>query len=175
MRRILWAALILSVAVFVSGCASLRGFERPEVTLVDLGIENVSVFETEGRVTLRVINAADDSLTVTGTAIKLSIDGRKIGRAVSPERIQVDGLSSATIEAPLYISNLAVGRRIYDLLTKEHRELDYEINGKLTLGGGFGGRRIRVKHQGLFEMPERLQNRGSDDLPDDFVPDNSDG
>lgn len=169
------ATPLLAALLVVSACATLPGFERPEVTLVDLGIENVSVFETEGKATLRVINADDDPLTVTGTAIRLSIDGRKIGRAVSPERIQVDGLSSATIEAPLYISNLAVGRRIYDLLTKERQKLDYEIDGKLTLGGGFGGRRIRVKHQGLFEMPERLQNRGSDDLPDDFVPDNSDG
>lgn len=153
----------------------MPGFNRPEVTLVNLGIENVSVFETEGKVTLRVINADDDPLTVTGTAIKLFIDGRKIGRAVSPDRLQVDGLSSATVEAPLYISNLAVGRRVYDLLTKQNRKLDYRIRGRVTLGGGFGGRRVRINTRGQFEMPERFKKRGADDLPDDFVPENGDG
>lgn len=161
--------------MFASACASLTGFQRPDVTLVNLGIENVSVFETEGRVTLRVINADDDPLTITGAAIDLFLDGKKIGRSVSPERLQVEGLSSATVEAPLYISNLAVGRRVYDLLTKQNRKLDYRIRGKLTLGGGFGGRRVRINTHGEFEMPERLPGRGAEDLPDDFVPGNGDG
>ena len=154
--------------LLVSACTTFPGFDRPDITLVNLSIENATMFETEGRVTLRVINADDDPLTVTGTSINLFLDGKKIGRAVSPERLQVEGLSTATLEAPLYISNLALGRRIFTILTEERGGVDYEIRGKLTLGGGFGGRKVKVNRQGQFEMPEGLPGDGLDSLDDDF-------
>lgn len=157
--------------VLATACATLTGFDRPDVTLVDLEIENVAKFETEAWVTLRVINANKNQMTVTGSSITVFLDGRKIGRSVANQRLQVEGLSSETLEAPLYISNIALGRRIYALLTEKQRRLDYRIKGKLTLGGGFGGRRVRVEHQGEFELPER--RRRSDDLSEDFSPDPS--
>lgn len=158
-----------TLCLTLAGCASLPGFERPDVTLVNLSIENATVFETEGRVTLRVINADENPLTVTGTSINLYLDGKKIGRAVSPERLQVDGLSTATLEAPLYISNLALGRRVFTVLTQQRAGVDYEIRGKLTLGGGFGGRKVKVNRQGLFELPEGLPGTGPEALSDDFT------
>jgi len=147
MRRILFLAVLL---VSVS-CASLPGFEKPEVTLAGLDIDNVEIFETEGTVTIRIVNGDRKPITVDGSSFHLYLEGSKIGRAVSSERVEIEGLSSTTLEVPLFISNLRLASRVYSIFDQQS-DINYRIKSKLWLVAPVGTRKIRLEHTGQFDL-----------------------
>ncbi len=147
MKRILVLALLL----LATACASLPGFERPEITLAGLDIDNIEVFETEGTITLRIVNGDRKPMTIDGSSFDLFLESSKIGRGVSNQRLEIEGLDSATLEVPLFISNLRLASQVYSIF-EQKSDINYRIKSKLWVVGPVGTRKIRLEHNGQFDL-----------------------
>lgn len=144
-----WSALLLAAAV---GCASL-GREAPEVSLADARLDDVTIFETTGRITVRITNPAPDPVVVDGGTFHLWIDGRRVGRGVSDARVEVPRLGTETLEMQFFVSNLALARRVMSLIESE--SFDYRLEGRLFVWRSLGRRRVSFDHRGRFDREER--------------------
>jgi LEA14-like dessication related protein len=122
----------------------------PDVSLVDLELTDMTVFETTAELTVRIGNPNPEPLVVTGSAFELFLDGRSIGRALASERVEVPRLGTATQIAELQVSNVALAARLATVLEKP--ELEYRIRTKLWLERPYGSRKIRLDHRGRLTI-----------------------
>lgn len=143
---------ILILTMLTSGCTSLGTMTPPDVTLVDLELTDVTVFETTGTITVRLTNENPEPLVVDGSVFKLYLNGMAVGKALNAERLEVPRLGTATQTVGLHINNVALIARLTTML--EQSELNYRIKSKLWVERPYGTRRVRLDHQGRFSYDE---------------------
>jgi len=143
---------VVAVAMIatVSGCASMSSVEAPDVTLVDLQVGDITVFETSLTATVRITNPNPDPLDIDGASFKLELDGRKIGTGTSSDALIVPRLDSATIEVNFHLNNIAAVTRLRSML--DHEVVDWGLRGKVFVRGAYGTRSLRVEHAGRIDL-----------------------
>ena len=147
-RKGLSLAVLLALAV--AGCATVESFTAPEVTLVDVRFEDLTVFETSGTFTVRLSNENPDPVFVDGAVYKLYLGGQKVGKALSDARVELPRLGSSTYEVDVYINNVALVTRLVTL--GQEKGLDYTIKGKLYVERPYGTRRLRFSRDGRIDL-----------------------
>ena len=147
-KPFVFLSLIASMIV-LTGCTSI-GLEPPDLTLVNLQMEEVTVLESSGLVTLRIANSNPEPIVVDGLAINLKLEGRKIGKVLSAERIEIPRLSTATIEGELHVSHLAVLTLVQQMMEAE--AMSYGLAGKVYVQTDLGRRSLRVERSGRFDF-----------------------
>lgn len=147
------ALLLFACAVILgtTGCTSI-GLEPPDLHLADLQLEDVTVLESSGTVSLRVVNSNPEPLEVDGLAVTLRLNGRKIGKVLSSERMEIPRLSTATLDGELHVSHLAVLTLIQEVMEAE--AVSYSLTGKLYVLTELGRRGLRVERSGNFDFSE---------------------
>jgi len=145
-------SLLLTLAVLSTGCASLGTMTPPDISLVDLELTDVTVFETTGTITVRLTNENPDPLIVDGAVFKLFLNGIAVGKALDAERVEVPRLGTATQTVNLHINNVALVARLATML--DQSELNYRIKSKLWVERPYGRRKVRLDHQGRFTYDE---------------------
>lgn len=145
--------LALGFAVLASSCAMVGDVEPPMVSLADLKIGRMGLFEQEARITLRFRNPNDTALPLDGAKFNIKLNGEPFARGVSNESITVPRLGDATMDAVMIISTFDVlnqflnmgnvqaltyeldGTAFYSGLGLMRRSAPFTQTGKLKLGG----------------------------------------
>jgi len=166
--RMLGLAAVFAISMVSTSCSSLPGFVPPDVTLVNIEFSDLTVFETSGVVTLRVVNENDNPLVVDGGVYNLYLGGMKVGKGLSDQRLEAPRLGSDVLQVPIYINNLALVTRLAKLM--EQPEIDYQLKGKLFVERAYGTKKIRLDKVGRLDL-ENLPGRetlglGNDDALD---------
>ncbi|MEN8200615.1 MAG: LEA type 2 family protein [Thermodesulfobacteriota bacterium] len=137
--------LFLSMQLLLSSCATLGpSMEKPKITVTDLQILEVKALEAIFMLELRVVNPNDFPLDIRGLNCDLNIDGKHFASGVSDNAQEVPAFGTATVPVTVYASFFdMVGSVIQMIQEAEHqqgavRPLQYELAGKLRLGGGIG-------------------------------------
>lgn len=141
------------IPVLAVACASMSGHEPLEVTLSNLEVGEVTVFETTVEARLRITNPNPEPLSVNGASFTLTLDDRKIGTGTAPEAFTVDRLDSTVIRATFNINNAAAVLQLRDILDRQ--TVRYAVRGSLFTDGAFGTRRVRVEKSGTLDLAER--------------------
>lgn len=119
---------VLLIMAALSGCA---GFETPRVSLVNIGIREVQLFETIFNVELRVINNNDTPLTIRGMDCQLEINGKSIAQGVSDSTTEIPAYGTAKIPITLYSSAAAMLKGA--LAFGKDDSFKYKVSGKIRL------------------------------------------
>ncbi len=143
------ATVLVALAV-LTGCASLERAESPDVTLVDLRITDVTVFETSLEATVRVTNPNPEPLEIEGASFKLRLNGHKVGAGTAPAAATVAALDSVTVEARFHLSNLAALRRLQELLESE--AVEYGLESRLFVRRPWGRSTLRAATSGRIDL-----------------------
>jgi len=143
-------AIILAMGVF--GCSSTSSLEPLHVTLVDLQITEMTLFETGMVAKLRVTNPNPEPLTIDGASFKLILDDKKIGTGTTKETFIVERLDSAVIDAVFHINNASALLRLKGIMGKT--EVSYGIRGHLYTQGSFGTKKINVDKMGTIDLAD---------------------
>lgn len=153
-------AIAVLVAIMAAGCASYGSREPLEVTLADLRISEVTVFETTLLAKLRITNPNPEPFAIDGASFKLILEDRKIGSGTTPESFVVERLDSTVVDAVFHINNASALLRLRDIL--EQKDVSYGISGSLFRQGGLGTRKIRIEKTGRLDLsnPQRLEGEG---------------
>ena len=156
MRKQLRALGLAAVVLAGTGCTAL-GVTPPDVTLVNLEFTDLTVFETTGEFTIRLSNLNPEPLTIEGGVFTLYLNGRKVGRGLTSEVMEVPHLGTTTQKVEIFVNNLSLATRISELL--EQPVLDYRLKSKLHLRTSYGTRRLTSDYTGSFSFS------GEDEAP----------
>ncbi|MEM8997160.1 MAG: LEA type 2 family protein [Acidobacteriota bacterium] len=140
---------LCALLLLTTGCATLQ-LDPPELTLADLALENMTVLETSGTVTIRIANSNPEPLQIDGMAFDLRLDGRKIGKALSDERFEVPRLQSVTVDAAINVSHLALATLIPQWMEAE--DVTYDLSGKVYVLTELGRRSLKIRQSGSFDF-----------------------
>jgi len=143
-------AVVLAMGVF--GCSSTGSLEPLQVTLVDLQITEMTLFETGMVAKLRVTNPNPEALTIDGASFKLILDDKKIGTGTTKETFTVERLDSAVVDAVFHINNASALLRLKGIMNKD--EVSYGIRGHLYTQGPFGTKNLNVDKMGTIDLAD---------------------
>ena len=153
-----WLALF--VVLSLAACAGPRGpVQPPHVSLVDLRVIDVKLFEQRYGLQLRVQNPNNVSLPIVGMDYVVRLNGTEFGKGVSRESVSVPAYGESIIEVPVVSNVWSLWQRLQDLQQKELAQgVKVEIAGGVNLAhqadklpfmfqGEFGGRPARPAKQ----------------------------
>ncbi|KAA3652997.1 MAG: hypothetical protein DWQ11_09770 [Proteobacteria bacterium] len=134
-RRVLTAA----AALVLAGCASLPlNMQPPEVSVSDLRLLDVGLFEQRFGLSLRVLNPNDAEIPIDGLSFTVELNGKPFAKGVSNQAVTVPRLSEAMLEVEA-VSSLTGLLRQFGAMAKGQERIDYRIHGTLYTGRLFGG------------------------------------
>jgi LEA14-like dessication related protein len=156
-ERIIISAFLLLLTM--AGCAGVgKRLEPPSVKLADIRLEAFNVLETVFDVQLRVFNTNDTALQIRGVECKIDLNGKEFAIGVSESDVEVPSYGTALLPLQVYSS-------VFDIIKnaagfKDRNQLDYQIKGKLRLGGSAFPSTLPFESQGhisLTDIPESTQ------------------
>ncbi len=138
--------LMLGVLV-LAGCVSLT---PPEVRLTGLEPMPGTLLEQRVRVDLRLINQANQALTISGLDFDLMVNGRRLASGVSSQAIRLPALGEAQ-------TSVTVSTSVLDLLQQlpalqRGGPIPYQIQGRLHLDRRIPPS-IPFRHSGELTLP----------------------
>ena len=118
--------LVLMLVLLTTGCTTLGTMTPPDVSLVDMELTDVTVFETTGTITVRLTNENPEPLVIDGSVFKLYLNGMPVGKALDAERLEVPRLGTATQTVNLHINNVALIARLTGCPAEEKQQQAHE-------------------------------------------------
>jgi len=112
-----------------------KRLESPRLTLVNISVKSVTLFETILTVELRVMNPNDAAIEIRGIDCDLHINGNKIAAGVSNVNTGVPPFGSNVIPVTFYSSLLDAVKWISRSQPSE--SLRYRLTGRVHIAGGF--------------------------------------
>ena len=141
------AALIIGAGL--SGCAGLSSqIEAPTVTIADVGIDRIGLFEQQLNLKLRVRNPNDRELRVDGIAFDFEINDQLFARGVGNRAIIVPRYGSELMNVEAVTNLSSVIKQFNAWARAEHPGLKYRIKGTLSLEGS----RVPFDRTGEFDL-----------------------
>lgn len=144
------SSVVLVLALSLAGCASIGGFVPPEITLVNVAFEDLTLFESSGVLTVRVANENNEPVLIDGGVYNLYLKGIKVGKALSDARLEIPRLSSDTADVQIFINNLVLATRLKGII--DSGIVDYRLSGKFFLDRAVGRRSVRFDREGRYDF-----------------------
>lgn len=146
------AFAVAALAAVIAGCSAMALIEPLELTLADLEISEMTLFETTLLARIRITNPNPEPLTIDGASFKLILEGRKIGSGTTPETFTIDRLDSQLVDAVFHVNNASAVLRLGDILAQQ--TVSYGVTGALFTQGTFGTRKLRINKSGRLDLTE---------------------
>jgi|GEM_PF-5233556 len=124
------SAFISIIAVLLLSACSTK---TAEVTLRDMQLAEMGIFETGVDIVFRVHNPLSEPLKIIGARYSLEIEGLALGRGSSNESFEVPALDSSEQRVRFYLSNFVMFQRIQSMM--QSQEVNYKLDGELLLAG----------------------------------------
>jgi len=134
-----WIAVPLALAT--GACAGLGSvpMQPPHVSLVDLRVNEVKLFEQRYGMELRVQNPNNVALPIVGMEYSVRLNDVEFGKGVSRQAITVPAYGEAVIQVDLVSSTWGLLQRIKDLQQgRLPQSLTVQIAGGVSLAQGPG-------------------------------------
>ena len=134
-RQYLSLLSCLSLLLMFSGCAGLgKRLEPPRITLANIKVQEVKVFESVFEIKIRLFNTNEVALEIKGIDCELELNGRRFATGISNAQMKIPPYETALVPVTVYSSVLDVVMGLQGLSKTE--KIEYKITGSLRLGHG---------------------------------------
>lgn len=159
-RRAIFAAAVLAFALAGAGCTTmLPRLEAPKLSLVNLRMQQATLFEQRLQVRLRVKNPNEIALPVHGITLELELAGEEFAQGASERAFEVPALGEAEFDMLITADTVTALTRILDQgRGKRMESLDYRIRGKVSTSLGLL-RSVPFDEKGSISL-DALMRRG---------------
>jgi LEA14-like dessication related protein len=149
-----WSSLSIATLLVTGalGCTSMGSIEPLDVTLANLEVTEVTVFETTLVAKLRITNPNPEAFTIEGASFKLYLEDKKVGTGTSNESFTVDRLDSHVVDVVFHMNNVSALLRLKDILEDEDKDVSYDVRGGLYTQGAFGTKKLKVEKTGRIDL-----------------------
>jgi LEA14-like dessication related protein len=136
------------------GCTSMGSIEPLDVTLANLKVTEVTVFETTLVAKLRITNPNPEAFSIEGASFKLYLENKKVGTGTSKESFTVDRLDSHVVDVIFHMNNASAFLRLKDIFQNNDKEISYGVRGGLYTQGAFGTKKLKVEKSGTIDLED---------------------
>ncbi len=143
------SSLLLVIAAAL-GCSSMSSMEPLEVTLANLEVKEITVFETTLVAKLRITNPNPEPFSIDGASFKLYLEDKKVGTGTTSEIFTVERLDSYVVDTMFHVNNASALLRLKDIF--EAKEVSYGLRGSLFTQGAFGTKKIKIEKMGRVDL-----------------------
>lgn len=134
-----WRAATIAAALAASACAGVYPpLDPPHVTLADLRVRDMTLFEQRYAVKLRVQNPNPVELPITGLEFALYLNDVEFARGVSRDAVTVPAYGEALTEVELVSSLMRLFEQVRGLERGEPQGLRYRLAGGVSLASRAG-------------------------------------
>ena len=134
MSSIVQIISLLIATVLTMACSAIpSGFEAPRLTLVRLSPIDMTFFEQQYDVELRVQNPNESQLSVTGLRFDLELNDRPFANGMSGDTVIVPRFDSETIHAKVVSTAASMIRQIQEVRRNETSKVTYRMRGTAFL------------------------------------------
>lgn len=141
---------LLFLVLLLSGCASIRP-QAPEVSLLSLQLENLTLSHAIMSADLSLYNPNDFPLNIERAVYSLTLQGIQVARGQSTDKLRIAAHDTGSLTLHLsssYLNLLRIGR------SGQQQDIPFSIDGQVILGGyGVLTRTIDFKEEGIIPLP----------------------
>ena len=125
-----WLRLFVLV---VAGCATLSGLDAPRVSVSNITPQDLTFFEQQFLVALRVQNPNDVPLGVKGMTFNLDVNGKSFATGLSNQQVTVPRFGSEVVEVEVFSGLTGILRQLQGFAAGGPPRLTYRLRGKVYL------------------------------------------
>jgi LEA14-like dessication related protein len=136
MRKSAVSAWVVSLAVLVSGCASLFWMgEKPHVDIVNITPKEMRLLEQTFLLELRIQNPTETDLEINGMSFELEINGQPFARGVSNQSLKVERLSTKVVQVEAFTGLTSILRQLSEVKKGSYASgFKYRLRGSIHTG-----------------------------------------
>ena len=127
--------LLLVLLLASISCAPLQYREAPRVSVADLRLTGVTIFEQNYLVLLRIQNPNRNGIPVSGLSFELELNGEHFASGVSNQQVTVPGLGSEIYAVNTTSNLLSIFRQLSAMQQGKSPTVTYRLQGKIHLAG----------------------------------------
>jgi LEA14-like dessication related protein len=143
--------LLIALLASLAGCAGILFTpDPPRVTLADVRVAEVKLFEQKYRVALRIQNPNPFEVQAVGLDYELTVNGQPFCTGVWSKGVTVGPYATEVVEVEAFSDLTAILRQLRTLNKENLHKLPYRLRGHVRLGDG--GRRLPFDHRGEFSF-----------------------
>jgi LEA14-like dessication related protein len=151
--------LIATICLLMSGCAGLSpSFEKPQVSLADIQVQEVKTLETAFLIQLRISNPNDSPLDIQGLSCDVELDGRRFASGLQGDQQTIPAYGSALVPVEVYASVLDMFSSVISMIQHANqpdaqvRALNYRLVGKVRISSGGFFRNVPFESEGELNL-----------------------
>lgn len=128
--------LLMTLALITFGCANpLLSLQSPKVTLSDLRLQSISVFEQRYAVGLRIQNPNAEALPIRGMQFTLYVNHAELAHGVTREEITLPAYGEQLVKVDVVSSLGNIMEQISSLEKKSVTGIQYKVVGSASVTG----------------------------------------
>lgn len=132
--RVLALVSIVLVAAFTAACTALPfNAKAPKISVAEVSLKRLGVFEQIFDVGLRVNNPNDFDIDIEGLEFKLEINGREFATGVAHTHAQVPAFSSAVVHVDTTTQSSDLLQQMKTLPEILKDGVPYRIHGRIKI------------------------------------------
>jgi len=147
-RRLLLLALLIPSLPIFGACAAFHA-ERPRVSLVDVGLQNVGLLQSSIAISLRVENPNGFRLAIERGVYTVFLGGQRVGTGATTSPLSVPAHGTSTQVILVDFDNLRLLSRLRSVL--DGHAVDYRVEAEHVLSG-LGSRSFKSVAEGELEL-----------------------
>jgi LEA14-like dessication related protein len=133
----------MAMGVLVAACSSMpKDFEAPKVHIADMTPKDMTLFEQRFDVKLRIQNANDADLGITGLRFDIELNNREFANGMSGQHVTVPRFGSELVDVEVFTTLASFLRQVQELNAGEGQKMKYRLKGTAF-----------VESPGIFKAP----------------------
>ncbi|MDR4503976.1 MAG: LEA type 2 family protein [Candidatus Scalindua sp.] len=145
-----WSLAVLVVSVF-AGCASTgRISESPYISLSNIELVTMGVFEQRYRILLRIKNPNDVSIPIKGMSYSIFVNGKEFANGVSSKSVIIPEFGEEVVEIEATSDLTGILSQFQELISGGIEKVSYRLAGKAKLSNRI--RRLSYEYKGELDL-----------------------
>jgi len=147
---------LLVVAVFAGCAGSGKISEAPYITLSNISLLNIGVFEQRYRIIMRIQNPNDVVIPINGMSYQIFINEQNFARGVSNKPVIISEFGEETVEVVAASDLTSILRQLQNLMAGGTRKVSYRLTGKAKLANRI--RRLPFEYKGELDLHQDMKD-----------------
>ncbi len=156
-RKLILPLLVVAV---LAGCAGTgRISEPPYISLSNINLLNMNVFEQRYRIMMRIQNPNDVVIPIKGMSFRIFINDQDFAHGVSNKPVIIPEFGEEVIEIDATSDLTSILRQFQDLMSGGTKKVSYRLTGKAKLENRI--RRLPFEYKGELDLyPDKKDGNG---------------
>lgn len=150
-RQIRKLILTFLLAVVFAGCSStMKLSEPPYITLSNINLLNMGVFEQRYRIMMRIQNPNDVVIPIKGMSYRIFINEKDFARGVSNKSVNIPEFGEEVIEIVAASDLTSILKQFQELMAGGTKRVSYRLTGKAKLANRM--RKLPFEYKGELDL-----------------------